>query len=474
MSPMNRLQALPDEIKLNIFSRLPDHNLAQLARASKQLNNIVTPLLWTDIEFHTQDYHNYQYIRQGPNYRSQPCIPQGVCLGSRRAKVFFTMLQTLHAEDPVRLVHVAERVKHLCADVLAQWEPPTAHDECRIRVWEFLPYFSNLESLGLRGDFNDTWDQVDPVQAITGPTPQLRSVKLSGYIPRSVPVWVLKAGNTLERLELAMLERPICSAWNRPTGSIPLFYEKYRRYDHNENSEAEYDDDDNGNDEDSYGDDGDENDDEESVWGSLNGDVIYPRPLGGYLTSYAENELKPPKLKHLHLCQPVEAECYIDWDDFGWSKRAEKACYRDWKKILKASVPTLSTLILDQRPATLEGYDTDRDEEDWVPENTVMFASDTLMKMIHKVLENSGQGPLEKVYLRGIAIPKGYGEPDLTESRARWLVDEPVVWFLDLLGSRGIVWKEETGWQCNFNQDSGHAFWECDSEEMSIRGSTSR
>ncbi|OBS25790.1 hypothetical protein FPOA_06326 [Fusarium poae] len=460
------LQSLPAEIQLEIVSQLPHHNLAQLARTSKFLNEIVIPLIWTYIEFHLVGYHESSCeLKVPPPVRSpssRKCHPdEAYNEGERKAEAFFNILQTLHAENPQRLKCITKRIKHLCTPMDPGWEPRTPNYQSiylsAIRVWHLLPYMTNLESLEIHGKAFcglDRADAEDPVKDIRGPTPRLRFAKLSGYLPRAMPEWVLKAGDTLERLELAMLDRPISSSNTSNPSYTPLAHEKLTK---------EKDDDDDGEDSEADSDD-------ESDWGSLRGEAVIPRPLGGYLASFQdqEKELKLPKLTYLYLCQPAQSDYEDSFDEYTWSKRAEKACYGDWRQILLASLPTLQTLVLEQRPAADYIENDGLSEMEWMEKRTTPAASRNLLKMVGKVIENS-QSPLQQVYLYGIFVgllEEDEGMPDPAEPSGR---------FMQFLQGCGIECEARVGQWCFFNDDDGEAMWDagCDSQDEMEAGDES-
>ncbi|RFN45567.1 hypothetical protein FIE12Z_10172 [Fusarium flagelliforme] len=433
------LDIIPPEIQLRIFSFLPAHNLAQLARTSKHFNDIATPLFWTDVELHILGYHGSQREFSVPppvrHPLSRPYLPRVQYRSIElRAERFFNMLQILQKERPDRLEVVTKRIKHLCANVDPGWEPKSTPSKAiytdAISVWETLPYMTNLQSLELHGDTYNHRTKPDPVQELTGPTPKLRFVKLKGYMPASIPAWALRASDTLERLELLMLDRPISTNMNDRGHFLPLAHEKVSRHRDNED---------------------DEDDDNASDWGSLSGEAVIPRPLGGYLTSYGDDELRLPKLKHLYLCQPSESDYERSYDQYSWSTRAEKACYSDWRKILIASKPTLSTLVLEQRPAA--NYAEKVSMEEWMEHRTCPEASKNLLKMVRKFMEaDKSQVTLQRVYLYGIFV--GILEDGMHDPA------EPSGKFMDFLQGCGVECEARVGQWCYFERSHGPATWD--------------
>ncbi|RBR24238.1 uncharacterized protein FIESC28_02971 [Fusarium coffeatum] len=431
------LDIIPPEIQLRVFSFLPAHNLAQLARTSKHFNEIATPLFWTDVELHILGYHGAQReLSVPPPVRhplSRPYLPREPYRSADlRAERFFNILQTLQKERPDRLEVVTKRIKHLCANVDPGWEPRgTARKRIYtdpISVWETLPYMTNLQSLELHGDTYNHRTKPDPVQELTGPTPKLRFIKLGGYMPASIPAWALRAADTLERIELLMLDRPISTNGNNTGRYLPLAHEKITR-------QRDGEDDDDGN---------------ASDWGSLSGEAVIPRPLGGYLTTCGNNELRLPKLKHLYLCQPSESDYERSYDQYSWSTRAEKACYSDWRKILIASRPALSTLVLEQRPAADSAEKVSEDE--WMENRVCPQASKNLLKMVRKVIEaDKSQVFLQRVYLYGIFV--GILEDGMHDPA------EPSGKFLDFLKGNGIECEARLGQWCRFDWIHGPTSW---------------
>jgi hypothetical protein len=269
----------------------------------------------------------------------------------------------------------------------------------------------------------------DPVQELKGPTPKLRFVKLGGYMPASIPAWAFRAADTLERIELLMLDRPISTNMNDRGHFLPLAHEKVSRQRDNEN---------------------DDDDDNASDWGSLSGEAVIPRPLGGYLTSYGDDELRLPKLKHLYLCQPSESDYEPSYDQYSWSTRAEKACYSDWRKILIASKPTLSTLVLEQRPAA--NYAEKVSMEEWMEHRTCPEASKNLLKMVRKFMEaDKSQVTLQRIYLYGIFV--GILEDGMHDPA------EPSGKFMDFLQGCGVECEARVGQWCYFDRCHGPATW---------------
>ncbi|RBR06891.1 hypothetical protein FVER53590_11205 [Fusarium verticillioides] len=431
------LDTLPSETQLQIFSQIAAHDLSTIARTSKRLNQIATPLLWNDIELHEEGYHESRHELKVPAPARDPArrpyhLKQkwGNGQGARmKASQFFEILQIMYRENPDRLQQITPRVRHLCTVIDPSWRPVNEEDDSvdgeAIQVWHLLPYFSSLETLELYGDYYDSQEVEEQVSEILGSPPKLRFLKLSGYMPREVPAWLLKAGDTLERLELDMLGRPISTYLSNDPHFTPLPCEKINT---------------------------DDGDASESDYGSLADDMIIPRPLGNIFTDYGDYKLKLPKLKHLFLGQPAESCHTNDFATYSWSKRAESACYDDWLRILEASMKTLETLVLEQRPSADliegDGYSEDM----WMEERAWSHASEILLDMVETVISSeTNQLPLKRVYLYGMVV-------GLEEEGSSFL-DFPAGKFMQFLKDRGVECEARRGRWCFFDRQSGSVDW---------------
>ncbi|QGI86277.1 hypothetical protein CEK25_013006 [Fusarium fujikuroi] len=415
MSSSPTLDFLPSEIQLQIFSQITAHDLSIIARTSKRLNEIATPLLWNDIELHEEGYHESRHeIKIPPPARDparRPYHPKqkwGNGQGARmKASQFFEILQSMHKQNTNRLQAITQRVRHLCTVIDPSWRPVDKDNDSvdteTVQVWHLLPYFSNLETLELYGDYYYSEEAEEQVPKILGSPPKLRFLKLSGYMPPEVPAWLLRAADTLERLELDMLDRPISTCLSNDPDFTPLPSEKINT-DDGSVSESDY--------------------------GSLVDDMIIPRPLGNIFTDYGDYNLKLPKLKHLFLGQPAESCSSNDFATYSWSKRAESACYDNWLRILLASMKTLETLVLEQRPAADyiegDGYSEDM----WMDERALC---------------------LKQVYLYGIVA-------GLEEDGTPFL-DFPAGKFMQFLRDRGVECEARRGKWCFFDKQSGSVDW---------------
>ncbi|KAH6952789.1 hypothetical protein DER45DRAFT_574256 [Fusarium avenaceum] len=426
MSSNQWLELLPSELHLRILSHLTPHDLSKLARTCQRFNNIVTPLIWNDIELHEEGYHESKHELNVPPPARDPARrpyhskqPWGNGQGaSMKAEAFFNMLQTMHKQDFERFEHITKRVRHLCTIVEPSWQPRTENYEIidpeGIQVWHLLPYFSNLETLELHGNEDHQDKNTEKAFEILGPTPRLRFAKLWGYMPRAVPAWLLRSGKTLERLELGMLDRPISTSLSNDPDFTPLPSEKL-------NADVEGDD--------------------ESDYGSLHAENVIPRPLGGYLSSYGSDDLVFPNLKHLYLCQPSESSYHDSFGDYSWSSRAELACHGDWRRIMQACVGTLETLVLEQRPAAEYIEGDGLSELEWMEGRTTSAACRELCDMTHEVLAADEILALKQIYFYGMLVNSSDNE------------------LMSLLKDRGVAREARLGQWCYFDHSPGVVYW---------------
>ncbi|KAH7150806.1 hypothetical protein DER46DRAFT_628740 [Fusarium sp. MPI-SDFR-AT-0072] len=345
------LQKLPQEILLEIISHMAGHDLTVLARVSKYLNRFVQPQLWTVIELHHAGVHDPGRLclrdkpKPGQSARSLMFAErsrQGTLKAESLLKTFEPLSSGALEKGPEELKEIASRVRSL--------------------------------SLVLRGDFE--------LKHCAGPS-KLRHVKLYGYIPRSLAAWVLKTGVNLERLELGMLEGgveiedPASGHIRRGEPWTPYhFYPADMMRVRNQE------------------------------W------LPIPRPLQSFLPSEVledvqggKLELRLPRLKYLHLCQPSRGDDAIAEDMlYYWSVRTERPAHKSWREILVASRLTLETLVLEQRIGAEEGLKWRHPELLKQPDPSGI-GSEKLLHMIGKLLTQELDFPtLKSVELRGMLI----------------------------------------------------------------------
>lgn len=422
---------LPREILSNITSYLQPPQLAQLSYTCQYLSQHVEPLLWRGIELHKPGYH-------APSVKPNSAPPirpvsflrwsyktmswTAFLRASHRAEAFFTLLQRLHRDDPEQLRRLASRVKSLCVVIKPDWQPHTAEADAPeggiIQFWQLLPFFTNLEKLELHGDIvsKSKYEQATP--EITAQPLQLQVAKLFGYIPRTVVAWLLKSGNTLEWLELGLLDRP-----NRMIGGDKENFPLSRNRSEGEGS---------GDEREAY-----EIDDNDFFTNST-----IPRPLVKFLPSSRglefPSELTLPRLKHLHLCQPCKGS--YDSYEVAWSISAQARCLSNWREILLACSNILEVLVLEQRPSCdSEGMVMDElGEVDVIEEDDDGRRHRSLIKMVKRLFTSDrALAKVKQVYLYGMVI----GQDALGNPTGRF----PSGRFMGFLESRGIECEARQG-----------------------------
>ncbi|UPK89752.1 hypothetical protein LCI18_000687 [Fusarium solani-melongenae] len=411
---MRSPDTLPIETILEISSYLSFSQKSKLSRTCKRINALIEPQIWTDIELHGDGYHETRdQIKQPPPFKSpSDRVYIGRYRGGWRPERLspLNILRQLLETDQDRVRKVAGRVRSLCTVI-------SAGD----KVWDVLPYFSNLEALELYA----RWDKIDQVtpEVDHPPLACLRFAKLFGYIPQAGARWVLRSGPTLERLELGMLDRPLMTPLYPDRDPAPLPEEKVGGGD------------------------------DYSDYGSLSADHTFPRPLGGFLP---EEGISMPILRHLFLCSSAHVEDYpLDGAWTAWSSRAEEASCKDWMGILMASRRTLQTLVLEHKP-TLPDIELDTWRESDCLRHFHKNNDGTVSSRLAEVLEAVGVHKVEefpeltRVYFYGIIVSKNL---DSSPSEER-----PVGRVMKRLGQRGVRCEARRG-QWSIFEDDGWVDW---------------
>lgn len=243
-------------------------------------------------------------------------------------------------------------------------------------------------------------------------------MNLFGHIPPEVARWVLTGGNTLERLELGLLDRPISTHRNPP---LP---------EENLNRDAD--------------------DDAASDYGSLCAQAVIPRPLGGILPE--DTAVGLPNLKVLYLCSPADTPRPDSFMDYSFSSRAEESSLSDWRRLIIASEQTLETLVLEHRPGAENIEGGGFGPPDYLAQNKDGRINAALVEMVETLLERQDSFPaLEMVYLYGFAVGEDPDDsPDENTHGGR---------LMHGLKAHGVRCEARRGTWCQFEADSGCAFW---------------
>ncbi|KAK7409254.1 hypothetical protein QQX98_008564 [Neonectria punicea] len=330
-----------------------------------------------------------------------------------KAEKLFKMFQALHRHDETKLRELASRVKNLCTVVDPTWRSDADVVDNLLPVWYLLPYFTNLETLELHGDWDITEETGSDIEG--PPLAKLRFAKLHAYLPRAVGTYILRSGAVLERLELGMLDRPISTNLANNPDFRP---------------------------EENLGEDGD------SDYGSLSGEAVIPRPQGDFFPS---SPVSLPNLRHLYLCKASKSGQLHPAYEYTLSSRAERAALETWREILLTSSQTLETLVLDHRPGA-ERIENDAYTEAEYLQEASGSGDVALVTMIEGVLFEKDAFPkLRQVYLNGLVVSHtSNGEPlDLVPSGR----------LMRRLQQRKIKCEARLGRWCFFDSDYGSTYW---------------
>ncbi|KAI6774780.1 hypothetical protein HG530_001538 [Fusarium avenaceum] len=398
----NRLFLPDDIIRMTVFN-LPAHDLAQLSRTCKGLNEFAISRLWTHLEFHHSSFHE-----QCDKKRPTPIIPGSARFyhwgpdspGYRKLRTLLEMLHGLLSSDVDRFKALCARVRSICTVL-----------EGKPDFWQLLPYFVNLETVEIHG-YDQEAAEAPAFNATAAPLNKLRFVKLAGYIPTPAISWILASGNTIERLELELLKE-----------GIPLAMELEEILAaHPEDVDSPLRDD--------LGGDGD-------GWASI------PRPLSGFSPRGSDGEyhLALPKLRYLYLCQPSDNNLDSEvMQNYFWSTHAETTAHEDWERILKASSSTLETLMLEQKIGIEDTDPESEREHQFIRSDKDGLRSERLIKVIDGVLQKEVFPVLKSVQLKGIAVGS----------------KTPGGRFLELLKGMNIRCEARLGDSCTFDAGEGY------------------
>ncbi|KAF4496293.1 hypothetical protein FAGAP_7549 [Fusarium agapanthi] len=410
---MASLDSLPSEILLQIICDSSPQELCRLSYTCKRLASAAGGCLWRDIELHEKGYHessaelNEPLPYKSPNrfyHDSKRHNWQSDI--SERAKRLFAMLQTLHAHDEDRLRDVAGRVKSLCTVIEPEWKPIEGSVAEPVSVWKLLPYFKNLEYLELHGTYGTSKHrEVEEIRE--KPLTKLRFAKLFAYIPRAVSTYVLHSHETLERLELGMLDQPIPNT----VGLSEQDAESHGRWEHQPRG-------------------------------------ISPRPLGHIVS---DPQVPFQSLKHLYLCSPCNSHGDYFNQQNSWSTTAERDSLEAWKRLILASSGTLETLVVEHRPEAGIEDNEGFSEDEFLSTGKTGAGNRALVDAIGNIIIDKENLPrLKQVYLYGFVA----GRSSQTSS-----TETPGDRLMRGLEVEGVTCEARRGKWCLFDQDSGEANW---------------
>ncbi|KAF5683831.1 hypothetical protein FDENT_7010 [Fusarium denticulatum] len=410
---MASLDSLPCEILFQIIRDSFPQELCRLSYTCKRLASIAGECLWMDIELHEKGYHEssaelneplpYKSPHRFYHYSKRDGWQSDI---SERAKSLFTMLLTLHAYDERRLRDVAGRVKSLCTVIEPEWKPNESSVAEPVSVWKLIPYFKNLEYLELHGAYG-TSDYRELEEIREQPLTKLHFAKLFAYIPRPVSTYVLQSHETLERLELGMLDQPLPNA----VGISGQDAGNHGRWEHEPRG-------------------------------------VIPRPLGHFVPG---GRFSFSNLRHLCLCSPCNSRGDYFNQHNSWSICAEQDSLEAWKKLILACNQTLETLVIEHRPAAGIEDNEGFSEDEFLSTGKTGAGNRALVDVIgDKIIDKEKLPRLKRVYLYGFVAGR---------SSSTLSAETPGDWLMHGLGSREVTCEARRGKWCLFDQDSGETKW---------------
>ncbi|KAF5683948.1 hypothetical protein FCIRC_4161 [Fusarium circinatum] len=410
---MTSLDSLPSEILLQIICDSSPQEVCRLSYTCRRLASVAGGCLWRDIELHERGYHessaelNEPAPYKSPNRFYHDSKRDGWQSDiSERAESLFTMLQTLHTHDEGRLRHVAGRVKSLCTVIEPEWKPTEGSVAEPVSIWKLLPYFKNLEYLELHGIYG-TSDHQELEEIRERPLTKLRFAKLFAYIPRAVSTYVLQSHETLERLELGMLDQPMPIKVDLSEQDA----ESHGRWEHQPRG-------------------------------------ISPRPLAHFVS---DPQVPFRSLKHLYLCSPCDSHGDYFNQQNSWSTTAERDSLEAWKRLILASSRRLETLVVEHRPEAGIEDNEGFSEDEFLSTGKTGAGNRALVDAIGNIIIDKENLPrLKQVYLYGFVAGRS-SEASSAKTPGDWLIHG--------LGVREVTCEARRGKWCLFDQDSGETKW---------------
>lgn len=427
---MPNILFIPHELIHEVVSWLIVPDQAALARTCKFLNNLLTTLVWSEIELHHRGVHeglNLEQLldeddasedddcpctrRSSSRKYCQPerdrqerrahgkAIQARSNIGSRdngepratdncnrqtyqdgRERLFLGLKGWLNPLSTRRWTSLGALVKSLCVSVAVDHE-----------VSALLEDLVNLSSLQLVGlPLAEEWEHRHSATATSAaqnttpnlPLTSLRRLRLRGYFPASFVCEILtRNASGLTHLDLGLLAGP----WDDKANS-------YLAAEGDQDEDPESDD--------------EIDEDEKQAWAPHSPHWLQASQLPAPLCS----------LTHLHLVKPSHSVGYSFGDDFcDMNGRYENAIYEEWGALLDSAAATLQEAIFEHRvPAEVGDTVTDGDphpiskEKQNSRDRTDNYFCESILRQL--LLGGRERFPhLQRLELRGIRI-KGIGD----------------------------------------------------------------
>ncbi|KAJ6497309.1 hypothetical protein C8R45DRAFT_1071948 [Mycena sanguinolenta] len=434
------LLSLANELQAHICGFQDYHNLTVLMRVNKSLSRLVEPMLYSQVELHAPDYHEYyrypSEIDSIPNehrkyWTEAPVYPELKELrASYKTDSFMTLFQDTDASGPPRARReaLAKHVRLLCLELSLENSDTHAADPFGI-----IASFQNLAHLELTMNWpypHQIWNKAarDFLAKSHPPLENLHTLRLRGYLPKEFVQYLCRGTTGILDLELAVLDRPIGSTLVGNRMNPP----RKRK------SEGYEDDDD--DDEDDDEDDTNENSDAENF---KHEECIAPRALAALGDVNLDRQF--PYLARLRLCRPAESLRRRSFQDVYVSVASDIAILKEWAALIGAARGTLEHLILDQRPFAEEIEQDSTGDEEFLRTYAYGPGYDRFVKYALPVLiEDGAEWPqLKSVHLHGF-------DDDAVDQSHR-LLEVVAARF----GPVGVVVRSDLGRRMVYEDDDG-------------------
>ncbi|KAF7350646.1 hypothetical protein MSAN_01624900 [Mycena sanguinolenta] len=199
------LLSLANELQEHIYSFQDYHNLTVLMRVNKSLCLLVEPMLYSKVELHPPDYHEYyRYPSETDsipgehrNYWTEASVYEGTqglkeCDADVKTHAFMSVFDDSDDGPPrARREALAQHVRLLCLELSLDSSDESVADPLGI-----LASFQNLTHLELTMNWpcqHQIWDKA--VQAFLAksrpPLENLRTLRLRGYVPKEFVQYLL-------------------------------------------------------------------------------------------------------------------------------------------------------------------------------------------------------------------------------------------------------------------------------------------
>ncbi|KAJ7835999.1 hypothetical protein B0H13DRAFT_2107592 [Mycena leptocephala] len=441
------LLSLANELQAHICGFQDHHNLTVLMRVNKSLSRLVEPMLYSQVELHPPNYHEYyRYPSEADNipnehrkYWTEAFVYADMkkLRASFKTDSFMALFQDTDASPPrARREALAKHVRLLCLELSLDNSDTHVADPFGI-----IASFQNLTHLELTMNWpcqHQIWNKVarDFLAKSHPPLENLRTLRLRGYLPKELVQYLGRGTTGILDLELAVLDRPIGSS---------LVYDRQNppRKRKSEGYEDDQDDD-----EDDDEDDTAENSDAESF---EHEECIAPRALATLEDIDLARQFS--SLAHLRLCWPAESLCGGVQDVYV-SVASDITILKEWAALIRATRGTLEHLILDQRPFAEEIEQDTTGDEEFLRAYAYGPGYDRFVEhALPALIEDGAEWPrLRSVHLHGFDVPpKDGGEVNDAVDQPQRLLEVVAARFEPL----GVDVRSDLGRRMVYEDDDG-------------------